>query len=125
MTDLLTKLKSLNKEQGAKVLLYCDLRGMQRDLVVRGIWGMAILGLAMVVLNSLGRSDAALLAPYLDWMGIGICLVALLYGGISLFMVWSIRATRHSLYGIGVRPGLVELLDALPSKSLARRRVEQ
>lgn len=125
MTDLQTRLQLLNKEQGAKVLLYCDLRGMQRDLVLRGIWGMAILGLAMVVLNSLGPSDASLLAPFLDWMGIGICLVALLYGGISLFMVWSIRATRHSLNGIGVSPGLVEQLDALPSKSLARRRVEQ
>ena len=125
MTDLHTGLKSLNKEQGAKVLLYCDLRGMQRDLVVRGIWGMAILGLAMAVLNTMGRSDTSLLAPYLDWMGIGICLVALLYGGISLFMVWSIRATRHSLYDMGVQPGLVAQLDALPSKSLARRRVEQ
>ncbi|TCV51616.1 hypothetical protein [Pseudomonas sp. 460] len=125
MTDLLTKLKSLNKEQGAKVLLYCDLRGMQRDLVVRGAWGLPFLGLAMIVLTSLGRSDNSLLAPYLDWMGIGICFVALLYGGISLFMVWSIRATRHSLSEMGVRPELVEQLDALPSKSLARRRVEQ
>ncbi|WP_116894830.1 hypothetical protein [Pseudomonas savastanoi] len=125
MTDLLTKLQSLNKEQGAKVLLYCDLRGIQRDLVVRGAWGTAFLGLAMIVLNSLGRSDNSLLAPYLDWMAIGICLVALLYGGISLFMVWSIRATRRSLSEIGVRPGLVEQLDALPSKALARRRVGQ
>ncbi|WP_223508836.1 MULTISPECIES: hypothetical protein [unclassified Pseudomonas] len=125
MTDLLTKLQALNKEQGAKVLLYCDLRGMQRDLVVRGAWGVAFLGLAMIVLNSLGRSDNSLLAPYLDWMGLGIGFVALLYGGLSLFMVWSIRATRHSLYEMGVRPGLVEQLDALPSKALARRRFEQ
>lgn len=125
MTDLHTNLQSLNKAQGAKVLLYCDLRGMQRELVVRGAWGVAVLGLAMIVLNALGRSDSSLLAPYLDWVGIGIGFVALLYGGISLFMVWSIRATRHSLYGIGVSPGLVEQLDALPSKALARRRFEQ
>jgi hypothetical protein len=124
MTDLNTKLQSLNKEQGAKVLLYCDLRGVQRDLVVRGVWGVAVLGLAMIVLNALGRSDSSLLTPYLGWVGIGIGFVALLYGGISIFMVWSIRATRHSLYEIGVSPGLVELLDALPSKALARRRFE-
>ena len=98
---------------------------MQRDLVVRGAWGVALLGLAMIVLNSLGRSDNSLLAPYLDWVGLGIGFVALLYGGLSLFMVWSIRATRHSLYEMGVRPGLVEQLDALPSKALARRRFEQ
>lgn len=125
MTDLITKLQSLNKDQGAKVLLYCDLRGIQRDLVVRGAWGVAFLGLAMIVLSSLGRSDNSLLAPFLDWMGIGIGFVALLYGGLSLFMVWSIRATRYSLYEMGVRPGLVEQLDALPSKALARRRFKQ
>ena len=125
MTDLNTKLQSLNKEQGAKVLLYCDLRGVQRDLVVRGAWGVAVLGLAMIVLNALGRSGSSLLAPYLDWVGIGIGFVALLYGGISLFMVWSIRAIRHSLFQIGVSPGLVKKLDALPSKALACRRFEQ
>lgn len=124
MTDLHSKLQSLNKAQGAKVLLYCDLRGIQRDLVVRGAWGLAVLGLAMIMLNALGRSDSSLLARYLDWVGLGIGFVALLYGGISLFMVWSIRATRHSLSEMGVRPELVEQLDALPSKSLARRRVE-
>jgi hypothetical protein len=125
MTDLHRKLASLNKEQGAKVLLYCDLRGIQRDLVVRGAWGVAVLGLAIMLLNALGRSDSSLLAPYVDWVGLGIGFVALLYGGISLFMVWSIRATRHSLYEIGVSPGLLEQLDALPAKALARRRFEQ
>lgn len=35
-------------------------------------------------------------------------------------MVWSIRATRHPLFEIGIRPKLVEQLDAIPSKSLAR-----
>lgn len=122
MTELRAQLQALNSEQGAKVLLYCDQRGMQRDLVVRGAWGMAILGLAMIVMKSLSRSDS-LLAPYLDWMGIGICCVALLYGCISLFMVWSIRATRHSLYKIGVSHKVVGHLDALPSKALARRRL--
>ena len=119
MTELNSELKSLNKVQGSKVLLYCDLRGMQRDLVVRGVWGMSILGLGLIVLNSLERS---LLAPYLNWVGIAICFVALLYGVVSLFMVWSIRATRYSLFDIGISPAVVEQLDALPSKALARRR---
>lgn len=39
---------------------------MQRELVVRGAWGVVVLGLAMIVLNALGRSDSSLLAPYLD-----------------------------------------------------------
>lgn len=65
MTELRSELQALNTVQGAKVLLYCDLRGMQRELVVRGGWGMGILGLAMLTLNSLARSDS-LLAPYLD-----------------------------------------------------------
>ena len=122
MTELRSELQALNTDQGAKVLLYCDLRGMQRELVDRGAWGMAIFGLAMLVLNSLARHDS-LLAPYLDWMDIGICCVALLYGCTSLFMVWNIRATKHSLYEIGVSHEVVEHLDALPSKALARRRV--
>lgn len=125
MTDLSRKLQALNKEQGAKVLLYCDLRGIQRDLAVRGALGMAVLGVAMILLNALGQSDNSLLAPYLDWIGLGIGFVALLYGGMSLFMLWSIRATRHSLHEMGVSPGLVERLDALPSKALTRRCVGQ
>jgi len=122
MSELRSELQALNTDQGAKVLLYCDLRGMQRELVVCGAWGLVILGLAMLVLNSLARSDS-LLTPYLDWMDIGICCVALLYGCTSLFMVWNIRATKHSLYEIGVSHEVVEHLDALPSKALARRRV--
>ncbi|AVX93345.1 hypothetical protein PkP19E3_35220 (plasmid) [Pseudomonas koreensis] len=123
MTDLRKELQALNTEQGAKVLLYCDLRGMQRDLVVRGAWGLTVLGLGVLVLNSLAQSADSLLASYLDWIGVGISCVALLYGCISVFMVWSIRATRHSLYDIGVSHQVIDHLDALPSKALARRRV--
>lgn len=125
MRDLNTQLQSLNTAQGAKVLLYCDLRGIQRDLVVRGTWGMTILGLAMVVLFSLDSSVTTVLNPYFDWLGIAVYSVGLLYGGISLNMVLSIRRTRRLLFEMGVRTELVEQLDALPSKALARRRVGQ
>lgn len=121
MTEFRSKLQSLNTEQGAKVLLYCDLRGIHRDLAIRGALGLAVLGVAMIVLNSLARSDNSLLAPYLDWIGLGIGFVTLLYGAMSLLMLRSIRAARHSLYEMGVSPGLVKRLDALPSKALARR----
>ncbi len=120
MTKLRSALQTLNTQQGAKVLLYCDLRGIQRDLAVRGAWGMAMLGLAMLVLRSFARSDS-LLAPFLNWMGIGVCCVGILYGCISLCMIWVIRSTKHSLREIGVGTELIELLDALPSKGLARR----
>ena len=92
MTEFRSKLQSLNTEQGAKVLLYCDLRGIHRDLAIRGALGLAVLGVAMIVLNSLARSDNSLLAPYLDWIGLGIGFVTLLYGAMSLLMLRSIRA---------------------------------